>query len=187
MRILFLIFTTFITYQAQGALRASVDGVAWQNSFTNPNPGSNTGAQTLGKLSVSGRLDKKNKLWAGWQFLSFSSVVKVDSESSTLATLDMGPVFSFDFGREKFYSTSFFYGLKNVTTFNDGSSSRTLTGTSMNFNFSVNPMITDNLSFSAGLNYYLGSYTISTVSGTQTNISYTFTNLIPTLGMRFIW
>lgn len=176
-----------IQFQAHSAMRAALDGVIWQNSFTNPSVASTTGSQTLGKLSLTGRLDKKNKLWLGWQFLTFSSQIKVDTVTSTISTFDMGPHFAFDFGSEKIYSLGFFYGIKNTSTFNNGTSSVALSGSSMNFSGSINPMIGEDLGLMIGLNYYLATYTTSTVSNVQTGVSYTFANLIPTLGLRYIW
>ncbi len=127
-----------------------------------------------------------NKNWyAGWSYLGFNTTDKVAGTQVALSGYGSGPALKVILGKGRVFQLTGAYNIVSKGTHTTSSATETLDGYSYFGQLAILPEYKDNLRIGVALTYIGCSYTIKTVSNTQSNVSYSKGWVIPSFLMQF--
>ncbi len=125
------------------------------------------------------------RVFLGWS-LSGLSTSDATSSTETFSTSDMGPKVLFVLDKNQTWTLGIAYNLVATASYSSGSTSEKWKGTSLHADLSVMPEISEGLYAGFKLNYYSMTYTQATVGTTTSDVSYSRSQIFPTLAIRWL-
>lgn len=178
MKLLSFLLTTFISMSAL-SFSFEIDAFYFSDSFTNSSTESHT--KTLYDLGAYLSLDKGGEVLLGWNY-SNQSISDSTASTTSYTLTEMGPKMAYYFDKDKYWGMFLTYNLTATAKYNTGSTVE-LRGNSYKVSFSYTPEIDDDEVYFLGLklNYSVASYTESVSGSTLNTISYSRTQIYPSL------
>ncbi|MFS4460836.1 hypothetical protein [Bdellovibrio sp. HCB2-146] len=171
----------FVSSSRAGAL-LEVGGTYLSDSTNS----SSTTTSTKYLYQVGVLFNIRKKIWGGWNYSGISHTDKND-ETETFTSMDTGPYFKWEFGKNEVFNLGFAYNILSRATFKNGSVNEKWEGTSFWFQFGVMPEIKEGLHIGASLNYFAASYTKKTVESVESTDSNSKTWIFPMLSLTKQW
>lgn len=168
---------------AQAGLYGSVDALYLTDSFSTASTADHS--RTYYALDLIANLDNKNTYYAGFHVHQYAFSDTMGTTKSTLSSLDMGPFLKWVIDRKHTYALSLGYNILASGSYNNGSSTSDLTGTSILASFDITPEVSENLFIGVKFNYYAISYNKSVTTSTSSDVSYTRNVIFPSLSISW--
>jgi len=97
----------------------------------------------------------------------------------------MGPMFRMHFDNHGLYTMTVTYALFAKGSLEKSGVKETISGTSIHLKFAVEPQVTERFFIGFAVNYYSASYNKSTVSSTESDVSYKFQRTFPSFSLSY--
>lgn len=137
-------------------------------------------------LDLYANLDSKGTYFAGFHIDQVNLQETSGSTTTSLTSLNMGPMGTWLIDRKKQFGLSVGYNMiANGTLTTATGTSTTLTGTGLFASLSVMPEISENLYFGFKLNYYSLSYSRSIDGNSTSAISYGRSLIFPSFSLAW--
>jgi len=185
MKCLLLILLSLLSVAAHAGVYGEVNGYYSSDIFTTATTATNS--KTYYSLDIHSNLENKSRFYAGFHVDQVNLIEENGAaSSSTLTSLNMGPMAMWVIDHRKTFSLAAGYNLlANGTYTVTGSSAATLTGTSLWGSFGVMPEVTDNLYIGFRVTYYSLSYAKSTTGAAAADVAYTRNLIFPAFALAW--
>ena len=142
--------------------------------------------KTLYDVSFGFGVDKKDHFQVGWNITGHSLSDTSSGTVTSYASTQMGPIFIFNFGKDRNWRLSAAYNLQTSGTYTAGSASQEKwKGTGIGSSFGYQYSVTSSFYFGLRLNYSMTTYTESLIGLTYSTISYKRTLMYPSIALTF--
>lgn len=169
---------------AEAAMGFELTGFYGTDSFTN-SPSESTLARHYFMGGLLAPLDSKSRFYMGFQGVSLSHKTTDGSTTNTYTSMDLGPYFLWAMDEKGTYTLSLGYNVSSEAKFNDGSSNKEWSGTSLFAGIGFMPEVKDDFYMGFKILYYAATYSKQRESGVSTDVSIKRNWIIPTFS--FVW
>jgi hypothetical protein len=185
MKFLVFIASTLFLVSAHAGLYGELNGFYNTDNFTTAT--SATYSKTYYALDIHSNLENKNRFYGGFHVdqVSFSEQ-STPATTTTLTSLNMGPMLMWIMDHKKTYSLAVGYNVLAKGSYSvTGSQSAELSGSSLWGSLGIMPEIADNWFVGFRITYYNLTYTKSTTGSAATDVSYSRGLIFPTFGLAW--
>ncbi len=176
---------TFIATIANAGIYAELNGLYGSDTFTTTTNASYS--KTYYALDIHANLENKARFYGGFHVDQVNFTEQPNSSTTTtMSSLNMGPMFMWVMDHKKTYSLAAGYNLlANGSLTTTGSNSTTLSGSGLWGSFGVMPEISDNLYIGFRLTYQSFTFNKATTGGATTDVSYARSLIFPTFALAW--
>lgn len=179
----FFIFNLLWIHSAWGSYELGLQAFNYSDNFTVAT--ATTKGETFWQTHLLFTPGTAKRVYLGWS-LSGLSTTESGTSTVTFSTSDMGPKVLFALDKNQTWTLGIAYNLVATAAYSSGSTSEKWKGTSLHADLSVMPEVAEGLYAGFKLNYYSMTYTQATVGSTTSDVSYSRSQIFPTLAIRWL-